>query len=137
VNSPSVTVAETKYRAEFEEKLNKILKKVTEDHNAILFIDEFHNIVGAGGAEGAIDASNILKPYLARKEVCCIGATTYEEYSKIIEKEKAINRRFLTIFLDEITPRDTIDVLVNLKGDYENYHGVKIGEEICSFIILV
>ena len=131
----SVTVAGTKYRGEFEEKLNKILKKVKEDHNAILFIDEIHNIVGAGGAEGAIDASNILKPYLARKEVSCIGATTYEEYSKIIEKEKAINRRFMTIFLDEITPRDTIDVLVNLKGDYESYHGVKIGEEICSFIV--
>ena len=131
----SVTVAGTKYRGEFEEKLNKILKKVKEDSNAILFIDEIHNIVGAGGAEGAIDASNILKPYLARKDISCIGATTYDEYVKIIEKEKAINRRFMTIFLDEITPKDTIEVLLNLKSDYENYHNVKMEADVCEFIV--
>ncbi len=131
----SITVAGTKYRGEFEEKVNKILKRVKEDENAILFIDEIHNIVGAGGAEGAIDASNILKPYLARKEICCIGATTYDEYIKIIEKEKAINRRFMVIFLDEISKEDCKDVLKGLKEDYVKYHNVKISDNICEEIV--
>ena len=92
-------IAGTKYRGEFEEKLKKILKKVKEDKKAIVFIDEIHNIIGAGGAEGAIDASNIIKPYLSRGDVCCIGATTYDEYVKLFEKEKALERRFQVIKL--------------------------------------
>jgi ATP-dependent Clp protease ATP-binding subunit ClpA len=131
----SLTVAGTKYRGEFEEKLKKILKKVKEDKNAIIFIDEIHNIVGAGGAEGAIDASNILKPYLARKDITCIGATTYDEYSRVIEKEKAIDRRFMTIFLDEISAKDSKEILNYLKEDYETYHGITISSQICEKIV--
>jgi ATP-dependent Clp protease ATP-binding subunit ClpA/ATP-dependent Clp protease ATP-binding subunit ClpC len=131
----SMTVAGTKYRGEFEEKVNKILKRAKDDNNAILFIDEIHNLIGAGGAEGAIDASNILKPYLARKDITCIGATTYDEYVKIIEKEKAINRRFMTIFLDEVSVSDCKEILVNLKEDYTSYHGIQIDEKICDYIV--
>lgn len=128
-------VAGTKYRGEFEEKLKKILKKVKDEKNAILFIDEIHNIIGAGGAEGAIDASNILKPYLARKDISVIGATTQEEYAKLIEKEKAIERRFMLIKLDEVSTNDTKDILINLKEDFENYHNIKISDEMCSSIV--
>ena len=131
---PSI-VAGTKYRGEFEEKLKKILKKVKEEPNAILFIDEIHNIIGAGGAEGAIDASNILKPYLARKDICVIGATTLEEYSKLIEKEKAIERRFMLVKLDEVSVNDTKEILINLKGDFEGYHNIKVGNEMCLNIV--
>jgi len=131
----SLSVAGTKYRGEFEEKLKKTLKKVKEERNAILFIDEIHNIIGAGGAEGAIDASNILKPYLARKEISCIGATTYDEYVKFIEKEKAVDRRFTTLFLDEVSAIDTKDILINIKDDYMKYHKIDISEDICYKIV--
>ena len=131
----SLSVAGTKYRGEFEEKLKKILKKVREDQNAILFIDEMHNIIGAGGAEGAIDASNILKPYLARKDISCIGATTYDEYIKFIEKEKAVDRRFTTLFLDELNIEDVKDILINIKEDYKEYHDIEISNDICFKIV--
>ena len=128
-------VAGTKYRGEFEEKLKKILKKVKDEKNVILFIDEIHNIIGAGGAEGAIDASNILKPYLARKDISVIGATTNEEYSKLIEKEKAIERRFMLIKLDEVSVEDTKEILINIKDDYQKYHDIKISDEACEKIV--
>ena len=128
-------VAGTKYRGEFEEKLKKILKKVKDEENAILFIDEIHNIIGAGGAEGAIDASNILKPYLARKDISVIGATTYEEYTKIIEKEKAIERRFMLVKLDEVSANDTKEILDKLKADYKEYHNLEIDDECCDLVV--
>lgn len=128
-------VAGTKYRGEFEEKLKKILKKIKEEKNAIVFIDEIHNIIGAGGAEGAIDASNILKPYLARKDISVIGATTYEEYVKLIEKEKAIERRFMLVKLDEVSANDTKEILMNLKYDFISYHNIKISDNICMKIV--
>ena len=131
---PSI-VAGTKYRGEFEDKLKKILRKIKDEKNAIIFIDEIHNIIGAGGAEGAIDASNILKPYLARKDISVIGATTYEEYVKLIEKEKAIERRFMLVKLDEVSPSDTKEILKNLKEDYENYHKIKISDEASEKIV--
>ena len=131
---PSI-VAGTKYRGEFEEKLKKIIKKIKEEKNAVIFIDEVHNIIGAGGAEGAIDASNILKPYLARGDLKCIGATTYDEYTKLIEKEKAIERRFQLIKLDEPDSFKSSLILKGIKGDYERFHGVIISEEICEKIV--
>lgn len=131
---PSI-VAGTKYRGEFEEKLKKIVKKIKEDSNAIIFIDEIHNIIGAGGAEGAIDASNILKPYLARGDIHCIGATTYDEYIKIIEKEKAIERRFQLIKLDEPDENKCLEILKGIKGEYEKFHGVNISDNMCKRIV--
>ncbi len=133
---PSI-VAGTKYRGEFEEKLKKIVKKIKEEPNAIIFIDEIHNIIGAGGAEGAIDASNILKPYLARGDLRCIGATTYDEYIKLIEKEKAIERRFQLIKLEEPNAEKTYEILKGIKKDYEEYHKIKISDEICQKIVLL
>jgi ATPases with chaperone activity, ATP-binding subunit len=128
-------VAGTKYRGEFEDKLKKIIQKVREDKKAILFIDEIHNIVGAGGAEGAIDASNILKPYLARKEITCIGATTYEEYYLHFEKEKALNRRFQKIVLEENNLESTYTILLGLKAGFEEFHQIKIKSELLKKII--
>ena len=131
----SMIVAGTKYRGEFEEKLKKILKKIKEEQNAIIFIDEIHNIIGAGGAEGAIDASNILKPYLARKDISVIGATTYEEYTKLIEKEKAIERRFMLVKLDEVSVSDCKEILFKLKKEYQKYHNLVIKNELCNYIV--
>lgn len=131
----SAIVAGTKYRGEFEEKLKKIVKKIKGDKDAIIFIDEIHNIVGAGGAEGAIDASNILKPYLARGEFKCIGATTYDEYVKIIEKEKAIERRFQLIKLEEPSVEKCMEILKKVKKEYTDFHGVDISDEICELIV--
>lgn len=131
---PSI-VAGTKYRGEFEEKLKKIIKKIKEEKNAIIFIDEIHNIVGAGGAEGAIDASNILKPYLARGEIKCIGATTYDEYMKIIEKEKAVERRFQLIKLEEPDVEKCYQILKGVKKEYERFHNVEISDELCEIIV--
>jgi len=131
---PSI-VAGTKYRGEFEEKLKKIVKKIKEEKNAIIFIDEIHNIIGAGGAEGAIDASNILKPYLARGDLKCIGATTYDEYIKLIEKEKAVERRFQLIKLDEPDSEKCYEILKGIKKDYEAYHGINVSEDMCKKIV--
>ncbi|MBE6124131.1 MAG: ATP-dependent Clp protease ATP-binding subunit [Erysipelotrichaceae bacterium] len=122
-------VAGTKYRGEFEEKLKKIIKKIKNKKDVILFIDEIHSIVGAGGAEGAIDASNILKPYLSSGEINCIGATTFDEYEKSIEKEKAFQRRFQTIKILESSVKETINILIKTKEDYENFHKIKIDDE--------
>lgn len=111
---------ESKYRGEFEEKLRKIIDKVKEMDNVIIFIDEIHNLIGTGGAEGAIDAANILKPYLARKDLTIIGATTIEEYYQHFEKDQAMNRRFSIITLKENTKEETFDILKETKSFYEN-----------------
>lgn len=129
------TVGGTKYRGEFEEKIKKILKKVKEDQHAILFIDEIHNIVKAGGAEGAIDASNILKPYLARGEIQLIGATTEEEYEQIFEKDKPLKRRFQLIRVEESSPQETKEILRNIKDIYEAFYDTKIDDEILDEIV--
>ncbi len=128
-------VAGTKYRGEFEEKLKKIIKKVKNKKEIILFIDEIHSIVGAGGAEGAIDASNILKPYLSSGEINCIGATTFDEYSKSIEKEKAFQRRFQTLKVVESSVSETKEILLKTKKDYENYHHIKIDDAAIEEIV--
>lgn len=128
-------VSGTKYRGEFEERLTKIVKEVIEDKNIILFIDEIHTMVNAGGAEGAINASDILKPYLARGELKCIGATTIEEYYKSIFKDKALERRFFTIQIDEPTAEKTKEILLGIKNDYEKHHDIKISETNIDDII--
>lgn len=128
-------VAGTKYRGEFEERLTKLIKEVIKNKNIILFIDEIHSIVNAGGAEGAINASDILKPYLARGELKCIGATTTEEYYKYIEKDKALERRFEIIKLQEPSKEETKEILSKIRKEYENHHHVKITNQNIEEII--
>jgi ATP-dependent Clp protease ATP-binding subunit ClpC len=122
-------VAGTKYRGEFEERIKKILREISQARNIILFIDEIHTIIGAGGAEGTIDASNMLKPALSRGEVQCIGATTLAEYRKYFEKDAALERRFQAIMVEEPTLDETIDVLRGLQSRYENHHRVAYAPE--------
>ncbi|MCU6718257.1 ATP-dependent Clp protease ATP-binding subunit [Roseburia amylophila] len=119
-------VAGSKYRGEFEERIKKVIREVTEAGNVLLFIDELHTIIGAGGAEGAIDASNILKPSLARGEIQLIGATTLEEYRKYIEKDAALERRFQPVTVEEPTEEQTIEILKGLRERYEKHHHVQI-----------
>ncbi|WP_027415299.1 ATP-dependent Clp protease ATP-binding subunit [Aneurinibacillus terranovensis] len=122
-------VAGTKYRGEFEDRLKKIMDEIRQAGNIILFIDELHTLIGAGGAEGAIDASNILKPSLARGELQCIGATTLDEYRKYIEKDAALERRFQPIQVNEPSPEEAIQILFGLRDRYEAHHRVKITDE--------
>ncbi|MDF2682331.1 MAG: ATP-dependent Clp protease ATP-binding subunit ClpC [Brevibacillus sp.] len=122
-------VAGTKYRGEFEDRLKKIMDEIRQAGNIILFIDELHTLIGAGGAEGAIDASNILKPALARGELQCVGATTLDEYRKYIEKDAALERRFQPIRVDEPTAEDAVKILHGLRDRYEAHHRVKITDE--------
>lgn len=133
--SLSSLVAGTKYRGEFEEKFKKIIDKVKDLDNVIIFIDEIHNVIGAGGAEGAIDASNILKPYLARKDMTVIGATTIDEYYKHFEKDHAMNRRFSIVTLKENTKEETLEILKGIKGYYESYHQIKIDNVLLKELI--
>jgi ATP-dependent Clp protease ATP-binding subunit ClpC len=129
------TVAGTKYRGEFEERMHKILKEIEENDDIILFIDEIHTLVGAGGAEGAIDASNIFKPALSRNKLRCIGATTIDEYKKYIEEDGALERRFQKVTI-EIPSKQTVKEILNkLKSIYEKYHFVSISDEIIDIII--
>ena len=119
-------VAGTKYRGEFEDRMKKVMEEIRHAGNVILFIDELHTLIGAGGAEGAIDASNILKPSLARGELQCIGATTLDEYRKYIEKDAALERRFQPIQVDEPSVEETVQILYGLRDRYEAHHRVKI-----------
>jgi ATP-dependent Clp protease ATP-binding subunit ClpC len=122
-------VAGTKYRGEFEERLKKIIEELRNTSDAVLFIDELHTLVGAGAAEGAIDAANILKPPLARGELQCIGATTLDEYRKYIERDAALERRFQPVMVEEPTLEQTIDILFGIRERYEEHHKVKITDE--------
>ncbi|MCQ1530975.1 ATP-dependent Clp protease ATP-binding subunit [Lutispora saccharofermentans] len=125
----SAMVAGSKYRGEFEERLKNVMNEIKEDKNVILFIDEMHTIIGAGGAEGAIDASNILKPALARGEIQAIGATTLDEYRKHVEKDPALERRFQPVMVGEPTKEETVQILEGLRDKYEAHHKVKITDE--------
>lgn len=128
-------VAGTKYRGQFEERIKVILNELQEAPNVIVFIDEIHTMVGAGNASGSMDAANILKPALARGEIQCIGATTFDEYKKNIEKDAALVRRFQKIILQEPTTEETIDILKNLKSSYENFHKVEYMDGVIETIV--
>lgn len=125
----AAVVAGTKYRGQFEERLKAIMQEIRRSQDVLIFIDELHTLVGAGAAEGAIDASNMLKPALSRGEVQCIGATTLEEYRKYIEKDGALERRFQTITVDPPTAEQTVDIIKGLRSRYEQHHGVIISDE--------
>lgn len=129
------TVAGTKYRGEFEERIKNILKELEENEDIILFIDEIHTLVGAGGAEGAIDASNIFKPALARGKIRCIGATTTAEYKKFIEKDSALDRRFQKVQVESPDQKQIKNILLKLKPIYEKFHFVEIEDSIIDLII--
>ncbi|WP_288480820.1 ATP-dependent Clp protease ATP-binding subunit [uncultured Clostridium sp.] len=122
-------IAGAKYRGEFEDRLKKVMAEIKDNKNIIIFIDEIHSIIGAGGAEGAIDASNILKPSLARGDIQCIGATTIEEYRKHIEKDSALERRFQPVLVEEPTNDETLEILRGIRSKYEDHHKVKITDE--------
>jgi ATP-dependent Clp protease ATP-binding subunit ClpC len=122
-------VAGTKYRGQFEERMKAVMNEIVNSRDVILFLDELHTIVGAGGAEGSLDASNIFKPSLSRGEIQCIGATTLNEYRKYIEKDGALDRRFQTIMVDPPSKADTIEILKGLRSKYEEHHRIKISNE--------
>ena len=122
-------VAGTKYRGEFEERLKKVIEEIKQAGNCILFVDELHMLVGAGAAEGAVDAANILKPALARGELQCIGATTLDEYRKHIERDAALERRFQPVVVDEPTVEETVEILRGIRGRYEEHHNLTIGDD--------
>jgi len=119
-------VAGTKYRGEFEKRIKKIIEEIRENKNIILFIDELHTVIGAGAAEGSIDAANIIKPPLARGELRLIGATTLDEYRKHIEKDSAFERRLQPVLVEEPTVEETIEILKGIKERYEKFHRIKM-----------
>ncbi len=122
-------VAGTKYRGEFEERLKKVVEEIKSSGNCILFIDEMHTMVGAGAAEGAVDAANILKPSLARGELQCIGATTLDDYRKYVERDPALERRFQPVNVDEPSTEETVEILKGIRGKFEEFHNVKIEDD--------
>jgi ATP-dependent Clp protease ATP-binding subunit ClpC len=128
----AMMVAGTKYRGQFEERIKAVMNEVRRAKNTILFIDELHTLVGAGGAEGAIDASNVLKPALARGEIQCIGATTLDEYRKYIEKDSALDRRFQMVMVEPSTKSETVEILKGLRDRYESHHRVQITDDALS-----
>ncbi len=125
-------VAGTKYRGEFEERLKKVIDELKTAGNCVLFVDEFHTIVGAGAAEGAVDAANLLKPSLARGELQCIGATTLDDYRKYVERDAALERRFQPVLVEEPSVEETLEILRGVKGRYEEHHKLKISDEALS-----
>ena len=131
----SSVISGTKYRGEFEEKFQKIIDEIRNSPNIILFIDEIHTIIGAGGAEGAIDAANIIKPYIARNDIRIIGATTMNEYYKTIEKDQALARRFEKIIIDELSGNEVHKIILKKKVEYEKYHGVVISNQTINKIV--
>lgn len=134
VNMASL-VSGTRYRGEFEEKLENLIKEFENNDNYILFIDEIHTLLGAGASEGSIDAANIFKPYLARNSIKCIGATTINEYNNSIKNDKALNRRFQIILINEPDTNETKKILLSTKKYYEKYHNVKINDKLIDEII--
>ena len=122
----AAVIAGTKYRGQFEERLKAVMNEIAQNKNIILFIDELHTLVGAGAAEGAIDASNMLKPALARGELQCVGASTLNEYRKYIEKDGALERRFQTVIVDPPSVDETVEILKGLRKKYEDHHKVTI-----------
>lgn len=133
----SSMVAGSKYRGEFEERIKKVIAEVKNAGNVILFVDELHTIIGAGGAEGAIDASNILKPSLSRGEIQMIGATTRAEYRKYIEKDAALERRFQPVYVEEPTNEETVEILKGLRSAYEEHHHVEISDQALEAAVLL
>lgn len=131
----SGVVAGTKYRGEFEEKFKKIIRKICAHPECIVFIDEIHNIVGAGGADGAIDAANMIKPYIARKQFTCIGATTQNEYYKFFEKDEALNRRFQYVHLEPTTISQTVEIITGLKQSFEQFHQVTFDHQHIEYLV--
>ena len=131
----ALVIAGTKYRGEFEERIKRIMKEIREQKNIILFIDELHTIVGAGGSEGSMDASNMLKPALSRGELQCIGATTLKEYRQYFEKDAALERRFQSILVGEPSVDESIEILEGIKSKYEQFHGVKYEDGLMEFIV--
>ena len=130
-------VAGTKYRGEFEERMKKLVDELKANKNIIVFIDEIHTLVGAGGVSGSLDASNILKPALARGQVQCIGATTLDEYRENIETDGALTRRFQEVFIDPPSIADSIDILNKIKGNYEDYHAVEYTDEALEACVIL
>ena len=128
-------VAGTKYRGEFEERLTKIIDEIKDNKNIILFIDEVHTMANAGGSEGAINAADILKPHMARGDIKIIGATTEEEYDNYIVKDKALERRFEKIIVEEPTQEEVLDLMLGIKSEYEKYHHLKISKEVIKFLV--
>ena len=131
----SSLVANTKYRGDFEARINKVLNEVLESNNKILFIDEIHTIIGAGSSDNSLDIANIIKPYLARGNFRCIGATTTEEYQKSINKDKALARRFQSIFVNELNKDETQDVLFGIVDDYSKFHNVYLDKKYIPYIL--
>ena len=131
----SSVLAGTKYRGDFEERIKAIIGEVCSAGNVILFIDEIHNMMGIGAAEGAIDAANILKPQLARGEIQLIGATTFEEYRRHIEKDSALERRFQSVVVKEPTERQAIEILKGLRERYETHHRIKIPDDTLEYAV--
>ena len=124
-------VAGTKYRGQFEERIRALIKEIEQNPDVIIFIDEIHTLIGAGSTPGSMDAANILKPALARGELRAIGATTLNEYQKYFEKDKALERRFQTVMVEEPDELDAISILRGLKERYENHHKVRIQDDAC------
>ena len=122
----AAVIAGTKYRGQFEERLKAVMNEIAQNKQIILFIDELHTLVGAGAAEGAIDASNMLKPALARGELQCVGASTLNEYRKYIEKDGALERRFQTVVVEPPTVEETVEILKGLRKKYEDHHRISI-----------
>ena len=133
--SISSLIANTKYRGDFEGRINKVLNEVISSHNKILFIDEIHTIIGAGSSDNSLDVANIIKPYLVRDNFRCIGATTAEEYEKHINKDKALARRFQTIFVNELNEEETANVLIGILDDYIRFHQVDLDKKYIPYFI--